>query len=439
VLGKMLTHSVQVGYAALGGCLLFFAPLLLGGVIWNEILRIVLVLLFTLLLSLACGMFWSTMSSDARTTVLATVVSMLLLTLLPWLWLFIEVNLLRSPVRLVGLPQASPMTALIAAFESNYRTLGAWGVGGAFTYWGTLFFGFMCSVVLLAASGWLLPRVWRRAEAGEQMKSRAKPQGMLKGVSIRTPAWMTVRNAAPLRWLASRALREPLWMRWVRGLTLAFFSAMLVASVTTSHWEEGFVSAFCTAYGLHLVTRVQFTLAATKRLHEDRRSGALEALLTTPVSDAEFIRAHHESLKRAFRWPQLMLLGMNVALQSWVILFYKQLHMEGGAGTVFSVFFIGGALVTQADFAALRWLGLREALRSRTPMKAAGRTFGVLMIVPWAGFGAAFPLAISMNHEEFGALTFLVWFAFCLHWDWAVIQLCRHWLRPGLRRRASEI
>jgi len=69
VLGKMTTHSLQVGYAMLSGIPLMFLPLLLGGVVWAEITRIVLALLLALLFSLGCGMFWSTVTREARTSV----------------------------------------------------------------------------------------------------------------------------------------------------------------------------------------------------------------------------------------------------------------------------------------------------------------------------------------------------------------------------------
>src|SRR5690606_13650232 len=88
VLGKLLTHSLQVGYAQMGAFPLFFLPILLGGVVSDEVIRVLVVLLTTLLLSIACGLVWSTFALDARTTVLGTAISMVLLTLLPWLWIW---------------------------------------------------------------------------------------------------------------------------------------------------------------------------------------------------------------------------------------------------------------------------------------------------------------------------------------------------------------
>lgn len=439
IFGKMFTHSLQVTYALLAGFPLFFLPILLGGVLWHEVARILLVLLVTLLLSLACGICWSTISTEARTAVLATTVSMILLTLLPWLWIFIQEMISRRS-QLLGLPQVTPLTALFAAFETNYRRSGApgfKGTSGSVVFWGSMGCNLGWIAMLLVLSGWLLPRLWRRAEAGAHRPEPLPPTGAAPAFKA-TPARAPLSGQDPLLWLAARGLREALWLRWVRGVALVFFAAMLVSSVATRHWEEAFISAFCTAYGLHLVTRIQLALAATRCLHEDRRSGALEALLTTPVPSADVVRAHHLSLRQAFLRPLLVLLAMNGLLQLAVVCFPRHLRMNNGAGAVFTTFFLGGAAVTLADFAALRWLGLCESLRSPTQLRAAGRALGFLVGAVWPGFAVALLVAISLRREAQGAVAFGVWFAGCLLYDWLIICFCQRWLRPGLRRRVSE-
>jgi len=438
VAGKMVTHSLQVSYALLGGFPLYFLPILLGGVVWNEVTRLLLVLLFTLLVSLACGVFWSTIAREARTAVLATTVTMILLTLLPWLLVLIEEKLLGG-AQMVGLPLASPMTGTLLAFENNYRKSGYQGLGvasGAFVYWSSVCCTLALSVLLVGISGWLLRRVWRRAEAVAGVPKPPRPEA---GFMINKLRWTRAMESTPLHWLAARELGEGLWLRWVRWGTLLFFAIMLVISVTTSFWEGGYIMAFCSAYGLHLLTRIQLALAATRHLIEDRRSGALELVLTTPVQEAEVVRAHHQSLKRGFLRPLLLLLGMNGLLELAVILFPEQLHMGGGAWAVFTSLFMAGAVVTPADFVTLRWLALRESLRQSNQLKAAGRAFGWLVAGAWPGFGVAFLLAMGLQKEVLAAFVFSCWAAACLLYDWLLVHSCRNWLRRGLRRRVSEV
>jgi len=442
VIGKMLMHSLQVSYALVGGFPLFFLPILLGGVVWNEVTRLLLVLLLTLLVSLACGVFWSTVTREARTAVLATAVTMVLLTLGPWLWVLIQEKLLGG-TQLLGLPLVSPMTGTIMAFESNYRRLGSQGFGiasGGFVYWSAVGLLLAWSVLVIAVSGLLVRRVWRQAEVGGERRatSRERGAGGERGTTSRERGAAS-RERAPLAWLAGRQLAQGFWLRGVRGAIVIFFAVMLVISVTTSFWEGGYIMAFCSAYGLHLLTRVQLALAATRHLNEGRRSGALELVLTTPVQEVEVVRAHHQSLKRAFRRPLLLLLGMNGLLELAVFLFPRHLHMGGGAWAIFSSFFIGGAVITMADFVTLRWLGLRESLRSPTQLKAAGRALGLLVGAAWPGFGVAFLIASGLRGDGSAAIVFGCWVAGCIAWDGLLCLRCRRWLRRGLRWRASEV
>lgn len=437
VLGKMVTHSLQVGYALLGIFTLFFLPLFLGGVVWSEVARIVLTLLLTLQLSLACGILWSALVTEARTAVLATLITVLLFVFLPWLPAFLESLVTRRTPTIAGLPQLSPMTQMIFAFEANFRMVRTPVVpiaSGALIYWGSVLCNLICSVGLVGLAGWLLPRIWRQSEAGARIPKpeRSTPSGQIIALRPR------IGDAEPLLWLALRGVRESLWIGAMRALVLCFFGLMLFLSVTTRNEEECFIAAICAAYGLHLVTRIQFALTATRRLTEDRRSGALEALLTTPIEETALIAAYHESLKRAFRLPLAMLIGMNAALLFTVFAAYRKLHMGGGAWAIFSAFFVGGALITLADFAAMRWLCLRESLRKATQLKAAGRALGRLCLLAWPTFALAWLVAIQFRDEEPAALVFLFWAVGCVIYDWVVAGTCRNWVHSNVRRRVSE-
>jgi len=441
VLGKATIHSLQVGYALLGAFPILFIPLLMGGVGWAEVTRILLVLMASLLLSLAVGMFWSTIALEAQTAVLASAVCMILITLLPWLEPFLETLLTQRMGSMIGPAQISPLTSMVFAFEANYGMRGgsvAPGHSGAFLYWGSLVLIAGLSAVLLAISGWMLPWLWHRNEAGGRARMSV-PGKRRHGLRAMAGANLSaMRDRAPLEWLFERRFGEPIWLRLVRGAGLCFFLIMLVTSVTTRHWREGFIAAFCTAYALHLVTRIQLAVSATAPLVEDRRSGALETLLVTPVTNGDVVDAHHRALKRAFRWPLWLLLGMNGALQLCVLMFPAQLRMDHGAGAIFSVGFIGGALVTLSDFAALRWLCLRESLRSATPLKAAGTSYVRLNGVAWAALGVAIPVAMGFRDEEEVAGILSLWILLCLFVNAVSCRSSRRWLRAGLRERESE-
>jgi hypothetical protein len=275
--------------------------------------------------------------------------------------------------------------------------------------------------------------VWRRAEsaAGEPVRRASTvPQRRL---GFGQGGCKHAVGQAPLLWLARRNLIQPPWLKPVRVLALVFLGLMLLASVGTRHWEQGFIAAFCTVYALHALTRVQFALAATRWWNEDKRSRALEAILVTPVSDHELFRAHHDSLLQAFRRPLLGLVLLNIALQMTVVIYLDHLHLRGGPWSIFTVFFVGGVLITAADFAAMRWLSLKESLRCPTQLKAAGAVLGWLCGGAWIAFACAFLVALNFHRAEEAARVFAFWVLACLCYDAALICRCRQWLRRGIR------
>jgi len=370
---------------------------------------------------------------------MGTVVSMLLLNFLPWLPSFVNSVFLRRPATLAGLGELSPMTLLVHAFDANYR-VGAPPAGpgwaGATIYWGAAGLSVALSVALVAFAGGLLPRRWRRSEAGPTGRPgwRRAARGRTAGTRIRWKGY----SGLPGDWLAVRDLREGPAVRHTRLLMLFPFGLALVLSVSTPNAEAAFTTAFCLAYALHLLTRVQWVLAATRQMSEDRRSGALELLLATPVNATHLIAGHHQALAGAFRAPLVVLLALNGALQLAVVVFPRQLLLGGGEALIFSAFFLGGALVTLADSYAIRWLGLREALRAPTQLRAVGRVLVRLLPVPWLAFAATFLAAVAVRNATGAAMCFAAWALVVVGFDWVLIRRCRAWLQPGLRRRVSE-
>lgn len=440
VVGKMIGHSFQVGFAWLATFPVFFLPILHGGVLWAEVARLLLALWLTLLLSLACGMFWSTRCTEARSSVLATVVSMLLLNFLPWAPAFVRAVFLRRSGGLGGVAELSPMTLVVKAFEMNYRAspaAAARGLRGDVAFWNATSLSLAMTLGCIAVAGWALPRLWRRAEAGA---TEARPSRWRAGLD-RLRRHHELRwgdtTLSPGLWAACRELGENAGMRILRRLAFVFLGVMLIASVTTGHWEEGFISAMGIALAVHVIARVQAALAVTRRLSEDRRSGALELLLVTPLDEAELMQAHCRALRLTHRGLFRSLVAANVVLQLMVVVFHRPLHI-GNEWPIFTVFFTGGLLITLADFRLLPWLGLRASLRAPTHLRAAGRVFATLVGLPWLGFAVAFLVATQSHNDTKVAYCFLTWAVGCLLFDAWLIRRCQRRLAGGWRRLCSE-
>ena len=440
VVGKMVCHSAQVACAWLAILPCLFLPILHGGVLWVEVARLLVVLFVTMLLSLAVGIFWSTVCTEARTSVLASAVTMLALVFLPWAPTFARAMFGSGGFRLDAMGLFSPMTSVVYAFESNFGYLGRSGrFSGAELFWLSLAVNGLTVLALVLLSSLLLPSIWRRSEAGAKQTASSTRRAKATRSAAASGRPRLELIVWPAQWLALRHVKEALWVKWLRGVLVLFLTAMLFYSLAERHREEGFITAICAAYALHLITRIQAVLTATRRLHDDRRTGALELLLVTPLPEVDVIEAHHASVRRSLRGGYRTLLALNIALQLAITLGARQLDMDGGGWFIFTAFFAGGFLVTLSDFRTLRWLALRAGLRASTQLKAAGVVFGLLMALPWLAFGVTFVVAIQFNNASEASFFFWLWVAGCLGYNRILEGRVRRWLRPGLRQRVAEM
>ncbi|MCB9911386.1 MAG: hypothetical protein H7A46_18805 [Verrucomicrobiales bacterium] len=441
VIGKMAGHSLRVvcAWLAIFPCL--FLPILHGGVLWAEVVRLMLVLLCGMLLSLAVGVFWSTVATEARTSVLATTITLLLVVFLPWLPAYARATFLTGRFILDGWALISPMTTVAYAFESSFTSSGPGVLGsGASLFWCSLTLSCLVSVALVFISGLLLPWTWRKSEltmrGGGSLHSLVRPTS-----SVLTYDWLPIgRAVSPARWLAMRRVKEDWWMNLLRWLLILFFCVMLVHAFAVKQFEQGLIGACGLAYGLHLITRIQAILSGTRRLYEARRTGTLEELLVTPVTEREVIMAHHESVFRSLRIGCWTLLVINIVLQVALTLGSTQSTRRDWVDVWFLMTALcgGGLLVTLSDFRTLRWLALREALRARTQIKAAGRVFWLLIGVPWIIFAVTYLVAAQFRDTSALALFGWLWIGGCLTYNHLLEGTVRLWLQPGLRFRIAE-
>jgi MFS family permease len=146
-----------------------------------------------------------------------------------------------------------------------------------------------------------------------------------------------------------------------------------------------------------LVPAVLLGLAASRRIADLRRSGALELLLCTPLSGASLTRAEWDVLWHAMRWP-LAVLGLLLALPT-ALLYMPGSWSPSNVATVFLVTQLIGIAKTILTAIATVWLGLWFGLRARTPALAVGRTVIWIVLVPFVATSV-----FSLLHAWFDAV-----------------------------------
>jgi len=192
---------------------------------------------------------------------------------------------------------------------------------------------------------------------------------------------------------------------------------------------------------LNGVIKAWFALEAGRRLGEDRKEGALELLLSTPLTVKDILRGQWLALRRQFQGPVtvvllvfflFMLLGAIDPLSQselvpppeWVLLWTAAIVM----------------LV--ADLAGLYWFGLWRGLKAKSADKAGVQNLRCILLLPWVitivvmlAAPALWPRGMVVESEM---LVFALWFGLGLAADLWFGAWARHKLLTEFRLAAAR-
>ena len=366
VLGKLVASSLHAFYGVLAILPVLAIPLLVGGVMVQEFWRVVLVALNTLLFSLATGMFASSVSRDERRAmVLAFLILLFFAAGLPWL-----AGALYDPARAYSelLFTLSPAYAGVLAFESTYRTVPF----NNFALSLSVTLGLSCFLLTLACL--IVPRTWQDKALGAAATLRRKRMHDLRTGSPERRAVLRRRwlDLNPMLWLVGRYRMKNLAVWGVLVLAALIWGAGLIFAYSDWAQEEvGFLSALI----LHTIFKFWVATESSRRLSLDRQSGALELLLSTPLTVKEIVRGLMMGLERQFGGPLLVVLLADFLFM-----------MTGRRSTEVVLLWLAIMVVLVADLFTLSWLGMWRGLNSRRPNRAASGLLLRVLVLPWVLF-----------------------------------------------------
>jgi len=189
-------------------------------------------------------------------------------------------------------------------------------------FWTALVISLLWSGLLLTSAGFVLSRVWQ-----DQPDRLATAGGRRWSPWVRGDARWHQRlarrwhEANPYVWLAQRN-RWPVNLAWA-GVGMVFLLWLAASTVWWEIWLRPaglFMVAVLANFILNAI--VQFT--AAKTIGESRRSGALELLLTTPLSHLDLVRGQLVALREQFRpvarWVlflNLLMMVLGFCFRSW--------------------------------------------------------------------------------------------------------------------------
>lgn len=378
-------------------------PVLAGGVTGGEAFRTMLVLLDTLLLSLAAGLWASAGARGWFQSARSAVLLLLLIIVFP-----------AFPGHPPHVDLVSPLGSFRCAGDAVYRFSPA-------PFWISLAAVHGISWLLLITAGFRLRRAMREGDGTTETVGAASR----KAAVAREPKADTVDPARsrvftlvswkigspnmadtldPVRWLVrrQRGLKAVIWAGALIGVfgqtdfwsLIRMFGAALIGMFGTGPFMRGISPIFIWPVSLALtaVEGCLFGWAASRFFIEGRRTGEVELLLTTPVGATNMISSQCKELRRLFVLPVIVLILPRIILVAWS---FPQIKAYGGplASNYYYHFLVAQSFTCLSGLvqvAALIWVGLWFGLRERSQTTALVRVILLCQGAPFViGLGGS--------------------------------------------------
>jgi ABC-type transport system involved in multi-copper enzyme maturation permease subunit len=421
VLGKLASRSLLAVYCLLAIVPVAAAPLLLGGVTFGEFARVTVVLLNTLFLSLAAGVFVSTFCREAQTAVMFSEVVVLSLG-------FVCPGLasLFGPASFWG--QLFGVSSPLLLFQASFETISG---QSSERFVPALALQLALGLALLAAASWRLPRCWQ-VKPGKGGLSWA--QRWWQGVKFGSPARRgalrrRLLDPNPLCWLGSRD-RVVRWMMWGLAVVLVGLAGLMNSS--GSPWTEPDV-AIGSLFFVHGILKFVVATDAANRMDGLRRTDMIALLWGTRLSVSEIMRGQLLAMRRLFAPPVLAALAYDLF---WLYMCLTEGPDRGRAALV--VQFVCVVAIFLWDLHVVAWVGLWGGYKCKRAANGVYLAVLQVLVLPWV-----LPLLWLATAKEPGRLELTLCWAFTsalANWSFRAIA-GRAWQRrfhPLLQERAAR-
>src|SRR2546426_588653 len=392
--------SALAAILVFGGALIFEAqtpPKELGKAVFN-----ILSVLF-LLNSLAAGVFISSMSKNPRKAMFGTLLLILLIHGgLPALGAWITYRYYNGgALSTFLLPSAGYAYSL--AFDAGFKSRPGEYLESMLVIHGL-------GWVLLALASVIVRNSWQDKPAGAGL---ARWQQRWQQWSYGNPAQRLafrarLLNLNPCLWLGGRHRLKPalVWSALGLGACVWLWGAL--------RWREDWLNELTyvfTAIILHTTLKFWVASEACLRLGPDHRSGALELLLSSPLTVREILRGQMLALRRQFFWPVLLVAGLDF------LFLFTAFNRIGSAGDSQVLWFCLGVIATfAADVYTLCWVGMWTGLIAKHPNRATLATFARVVVLPCGAWSAVMILVSFMQLwsrlNRTDGLSMLLWLGF---------------------------
>jgi len=426
--GKLVSCSINAFFGLVATLPVLALPLLMGGVTFAEFIRVVAVLLFTIFWSCCIGLFESAGTASAQTSLARTLAWTIGLSgLFPLMALFVVSFSSRSVWDSLLLWPSSAL-AFHNALESAIAL-----PGGNLRFWATSCWTLILAVAFLSGALIRLRRLVRDdvvAPSAVQVSSRFNRSKRFR---------LGSRN--PFCWLASRNRWARQAVRWSLGCLLPIAgAAYLAALVSKRPVPFPLMITFISLYASHQLLKVIVPIEASRQMNQDRHSGALELLLSTPLPIETILRGQISSLRTRFEAAAVVLTISNVLALAGTLAAAG--HFELGDSEehfLFGLMVIGGTVLLWVDCYALSWVATWKGLLAGRHHRAVLSTIGAVMAAPWFCIFLLFAgLGDKVDSAKAMITCVLVWIISSILLDLVLADRAKRQLRFHFREIVAE-
>jgi len=418
VLGKLLATSLRGVYAVFAVYPILAITLLMGGVTGGQFWRTLLALVSALVLSLNAGLLVSGVSRDSQKALAGTLFLLLL-------------ALGGGPAvdGLIAWAQQSRFEAFLSYSSPVHLFLSAGPFGGR-GFWLGLLANQILAWVLFGGACLVLPRLWQEKAPVRAARPRRVRRWRFGEDKRRARLRRDLLAVDPVLWLLCRERWQSMSL-WI--LVMGSVGSLLVFSLLGE--EKGL---YLWSYAARIVTLMLYlgvASQATRFFVEARRSGLMEMLLSTPVTESEIVRGQWRGLLRMLGGPIAGLLVAQfvglLVLQAGLQSVFQASAPSSNAGGILALAVGGGAslaavLMIAGNLAALSWVGMWMGVTSRSPSTATLKTVLYVQIIPWFLISVASTLFVPVFVSSLaGRAGSMVWYPVVMTALPAVLQIAK--------------
>jgi ABC-type Na+ efflux pump permease subunit len=304
VLGKIAGAGLRGLYAMMATFPVLGLPIMMGGSSPGEFGRSALVLFLTLLISMCAGIFFSSLLRKTWTAAGLSAMFMLLVCGVLPAYSELVRRTYNWPELAHALEICSPTYAFLMSFE------GGWGMPSS-AFGMSILVIFLTSLALLGVTSLIAPVVWKDRPPKKRMARvlQLKSRLIYGSVAFRRRFRTRLFAINPVYWLTRRERVTSIGFLTMVGL---FGGIVYFLNRIYQHWNflgtKGeivfpFVTWMFFAGTVHILLIFRIAIVAAEKFGEDRRSGALELLVSTPLKIQEVLAGQWLSLRRQFAGP----------------------------------------------------------------------------------------------------------------------------------------